>query len=81
MATVYSFHYYHSYDDYLGHPFFKAARAVAMRRAGWRCEECRVTVATEVHHLRYPPWGTFDLPSNLKAVCHECHCKIEGKAS
>lgn len=34
---------------------------------------------TEVHHLQYPPWGTFDVIENLLAVCHECHCTIHGK--
>ena len=34
---------------------------------------------TEVHHVRYPPWGTFDTVDNLLAVCHECHCEAHGK--
>jgi hypothetical protein len=84
---------YRSYAEYLRHPVFRAARAVAMRRAGSRCEECDAP-ATEVHHHRiqgvadeqpgapdYPAFGTFDSPANLKPVCHACHCRLEGKAS
>jgi len=58
---------------------FLAVRAVAMKRAGGRCL-CGA-FATEVHHLDYPAWGTFDLPSHLRPVCHACHCKIEGKTT
>jgi hypothetical protein len=74
-----SFRYYKDYDAYLRHPVFLAARAVAMRMAEYRCS-CGAP-ATEVHHRQYPPWGTFDLPSNLEPVCHSCHCRLEGKPS
>jgi len=50
-----------------------------MRRANGRCERCHARPATEVHHLRYPPWGTFDLPTNLIALCRPCHAAIHGK--
>jgi len=43
------------------------------------CEVCGKHPPTEVHHLRYPPWGTFDTEDNLLAVCHPCHCEIHGK--
>ena len=43
------------------------------------CERCKQRPVTEVHHLRYPPWGTFDVVDNLQAICHECHCEIHGK--
>jgi len=52
-----------------------------MKRAQGKCQRCLMNPATEVHHLRYPKWGTFDVPANLMAVCHGCHCDIEGKAS
>src|SRR5262252_7280776 len=74
---VLSRRFYQTYDEYRHHPVFLAARDVAMRRANYRCR-CGA-VATEVHHLKYPPWGTFDVPSNLQPVCHPCHCRIEGK--
>jgi hypothetical protein len=69
---------YHNYAEYLRHPRFRAVRAIAFKRANGRCERCGA-IATEVHHLRYPPWGEFDVPANLLVVCHKCHCQIEGK--
>jgi hypothetical protein len=78
--------FYRTYEEYRRHPVFLAAREVAMRRTDGRCSHCGAP-ATEVHHvpnqngLKYPPWGTFDVPSNLQPVCHDCHCRIEGKTS
>lgn len=73
---------YGNYEDYLRHPVFRAARTIAMRRASHRCS-CGAP-ATEVHHHksgpdRYPPWGMFDVPSNLRPICHACHCREHGK--
>ena len=70
--------FYGTYSEYLKHPVFRAVRAVAMRRTSGLCARCGA-VATEVHHVQYPPWGTFDVPSHLEPVCHRCHCLIEGK--
>jgi hypothetical protein len=70
---------YKTYPEYLRTPLFRIARAVAFRRANGRCEDCHRKPASEVHHLRYPLWNSFDTPSNLRAVCHECHCIVEGK--
>lgn len=75
-----SFRFYRTYDEYLRHPVFQAARAVAMRHANGRCVSCGAK-ATEVHHIAYPPWGAFDVPKHLQPVCHACHCQIEGKRS
>lgn len=72
---------YRTYAEYLAHPRFRAVRAVAMERAGGRCERCGLRPPSEVHHLRYPPWGTFDVPENLQAICHPCHCELHGKES
>lgn len=70
---------YASYREYLRHPRFLAVRALVFERAAGSCERCRKRPPTEPHHLRYPPWGTFDVPENMIAVCHSCHCKIHGK--
>ncbi len=70
---------YATYQDYLRHPRFLAIRQLVMERAGGVCERCGVRPAREPHHLRYPKWGTFDVPDNLIAVCHECHCRFHGK--
>ena len=70
---------YRTYAEYLQHPRFLAVRAQVFERAGGICERCGDQPATEPHHLSYPPWGTFDVPENLIAVCHRCHCQAHGK--
>lgn len=50
-----------------------------MDGAGGICQRCKQAKATQVHHLRYPPWGTFDVVENLLPVCYACHCEIHGK--
>ncbi len=72
---------YHGYAEYLQHPHFRRIRSEAMRRANWTCQRCRKARATQVHHLRYPPWGTFDVVENLEPVCYDCHCELHGKES
>ena len=69
---------YRTYAEYLKHPLYRAIRAEAIRRVDGKCQCCGAPV-TEVHHLRYPPWGEFDVVDNLLPVCHICHCIIEGK--
>lgn len=70
---------YRTYAEYLRHPRFRAIRALVMERARDTCERCGKRRASEVHHLRYPKWGTFDVPENMIAICHPCHCEIHGK--
>lgn len=72
---------YRTYAEYLSHPRFLAVRAQVFERAGGKCEQCGLRPPTEPHHLRYPPWGAFDVPENMLAVCHACHCEIHGKAA
>lgn len=72
---------YRTYAEYLRHPRFLAVRREVFERAGGRCEKCGARPPTEPHHLRYPPWGAFDIPTNLVAVCHPCHCDFHGKAN
>ena len=70
---------YRTYEEYLKHPRFLAIKAEVFIRAGGLCERCRQRPPKDPHHLRYPPWGAFDVPENLIAICHECHCEIHGK--
>lgn len=72
---------YRGYREYLRHPRFLEIRAEVFERAAGLCEQCGLRPPTEPHHLRYPPWGTFDVPENMIAVCHSCHCDIHGKAA
>lgn len=72
---------YKTYRAYLSHPRFLEVKKVAWQRANGACEMCRSRRPKDTHHLRYPKWGTFDVPENLLVVCRECHCKIHGKES
>lgn len=72
--------FYNSYQEYLAHPLYRMVRQRAIDRSQGICERCKSRPVTEVHHLEYPPWGTFEKDaSKLQAVCHECHCELEGK--
>lgn len=71
---------YGSYQEYLSHPQYRAIRQQAIDRSGGICERCHSRPVTEVHHLSYPKWGTFEKDaSGLLAICHQCHCELEGK--
>lgn len=69
---------YRTYREYLKHPQFLKIRQMVVERSHGICEKCDQNPMTEVHHLRYPKWGTFDVPENLVAVCHRCHCEYHG---
>ena len=71
---------YKTYREYLVSVEFAHIRRQAKQRSGGVCEMCRAKKSTEVHHLRYPPWGTFEINANgLVDVCHVCHCLVHGK--
>lgn len=71
---------YRTYEEYLRHPQYLAVRSQAIQRAGGVCERCKERAVTEVHHVRYPPWGTFEKDaSGLLAICHACHCELHDK--
>jgi len=70
---------YSTYKEYLSHPKFRAIRAKAMQKAKFTCQDCKKCPASEVHHIRYPKWGTFDTVDNIIPVCHRCHCIRHGK--
>jgi three-Cys-motif partner protein len=73
---------YATYDEYLKHPQYLAIRQQAVERSGGICEQCGKGFVTEVHHVEYPKWGTFEENADyLLAVCHQCHCEIHGKAN
>jgi hypothetical protein len=79
QMTLFDVKPYATYAEYLKHPKFLVIRQQAMDAANWICQRCKTARATEVHHLRYPKWGTFDVIENLLPVCHQCHCDIHGK--
>lgn len=71
---------YKTYGEYLTHPNYKRVRQMAIDRSGGLCEQCKQRPVTEVHHIQYPEWGTFEKDATyLLALCHECHCEVHGK--
>lgn len=54
-------------------------RASILARDCGLCQPCqragRVTVATEVDHIRNKAQGGSDEPGNLQAICRECHAR------
>ena len=70
---------YKTYAEYLKHPKFLTVRAEVLESAKGICQDCKSAIATQVHHLKYPKWGTFDVAENMIAICHKCHCKRHGK--
>jgi len=67
---------YRTYAEYLSHPAFLEIRRQVWERAGGRCERCKTRRPVDAHHLKYPVWGTFDVPENLLAVCRRCHAEL-----
>ena len=71
---------YRTYSEYLQHPRYLTIRQIAIDRSNGSCELCERCIVTEVHHVEYPKWGTFEKNADkLLALCHQCHCKIHGK--
>ena len=71
---------YKTYEEYLQHSRYLAVRQLAIDRSGGDCELCEKRPVTEVHHIEYPKWGTFEKNADkLLALCHRCHCLIHGK--
>lgn len=70
-----------TYPEYLRSEEFGQIRQQVFNRAKGICEICKVNIATEPHHIAYSHWyaGDVDVPENLVAVCHQCHCRIHGK--
>ena len=73
---------YDFYKDYLSSSQWEAIRVKKLKEAGYKCERCQIKRATQVHHIRYPDWKTFnwyeeeeDL-ANLAALCDECHKNV-----
>lgn len=56
--------------------FPESVRSKVFKRSGGICEVCKTRQATEINHLSYQP--PVDIPENMMAVCHQCHCKIHG---
>jgi len=70
-----------TYRDYLNSVEFAVIKKQVFQRARGICEQCHEVPATDPHHLVYPDWknGEIDIPENILAVCHPCHCRLHGK--
>lgn len=64
-----------SYQWYLGSAFWRERREWIMKRAEGICEKCKKRRATEVHHLNYLRVFN-ELPTDLVALCRQCHSEI-----
>ena len=60
------------YSEYLKTPHWLETRAVALKRAGSRCQVCSSTKLLEVHHNTYENLG-HEKPEDLCVLCDECH--------
>ena len=47
-------------------------------RAGWKCERCGRRVGLECHHIIHRSKGRRDEPSNILAICPDCHRQEHG---
>lgn len=68
------------YEEYLESDHWKKFRAKIRRRAGGYCERCKVGKRADIHHLSYERLG-HELPSDVVAVCSECHEWLHGRRS
>lgn len=57
-------------------PAYQINRGTVLRRAQGRCEQCSAPFTAakpEVHHLTPLTAGGTNHPTNLIALCHDCH--------
>jgi len=64
-----------AYHRYLGQDFWRERREHILKPANGKCEKCGQRPPTEVHHLTYIRVFQ-ELPSDLLAVCRQCHAEI-----
>ena len=64
-----------AYGWYRSSPSWGEKRKYILKRANGKCEKCGQRPPTEVHHLTYIRVFQ-ELPSDLLAVCRQCHAEI-----
>jgi 5-methylcytosine-specific restriction endonuclease McrA len=64
-----------TYESYLESDAWRAKRAQALARDEGLCQSCRMSLATQVHHLTYAHLGD-ELLFELISVCNDCHARI-----
>jgi len=60
------------YQSYLDSPAWAQRRRVALDLSGHACERCGLGGLLHVHHINYDRVGV-ELPSDLEALCPDCH--------
>ena len=68
--------WHESYERFLRSPEWFAARAVVLKRDGYRCYCGRI--ATQVHHTAYIR-GQWTNPAFLRSICRPCHEAIHSR--
>ena len=67
-----------SYNRYRKSNRWQGKRRAIMKRAGYKCRNCKKRPATQVHHETYKRIGRERL-NDLTAVCGGCHKRIHRK--
>lgn len=60
------------YDRYMQSQEWKRRRAVAIRKAGGRCQVCNRGGELHVHHRTYERFGA-EMEDDLTVLCEDCH--------
>jgi 5-methylcytosine-specific restriction endonuclease McrA len=68
------------YAEYLQSEEWRKKRRLILARNDDNCERCGIGHATEVHHLTYKRVFK-ERPSDLQALCSECHRFTHGKTT
>lgn len=67
------------YREYLASPEWQEKRAIALRRAGYRCQLCATHSRNlDVHHNTYERLGNED-QEDLFVLCRDCHQRFHGR--
>lgn len=62
-----------TYQDYLASPEWDELRRRCYRRAGHRCENCRLETKLDAHHTIYRQPISLGVVEDLLALCRFCH--------
>lgn len=66
------------YRKYLGSEHWIETKALAKRRAGYKCQLCGNTRYLQVHHNNYSRLG-HEQDNDLIVLCRNCHAKYHNK--
>ena len=73
----------HKYDGnyygYLQSDEWKALRAQALKRDGYRCQMCGSGTNLQAHHVSYEHLHTDEELDDVVTLCKECHKKVHAK--